>query len=100
MKLAILALAALFIGGAANAQNIRGREFRQQQRIGQGVRSGQLTPGETRVLEGREARLHRQIRRDRIDGGGLSPAERARIQREQNRMSNNIYRFKHNNRTF
>jgi hypothetical protein len=100
MKILILSLAALIIGGAANAQNIRGRELNQQGRIGQGIRSGQLTPGEARLAERREARLHREIRRDRVDGGGLSNAERSRITRQQNRMSNQIYRLKHNNRTF
>ena len=100
MKLMILTLAAVFIGGAANAQNIRGREVQQQNRIAQGIRSGTLTPGEAGALERREARLHGAIRRDRRDGFGLTLAERRRIGRQQNQLSNQIYRMKHNNRAF
>ena len=76
----------------ASAQNIARREVRQQQRIGQGVRSGELTGPETRALERREAALRRQIARNRVDGPGLTGVERARIERRQDRMSNQIYR--------
>jgi hypothetical protein len=77
---------------------IHKRQERQQQRIGQGVGSGQLTAGETARLERREARLNREVRHDRADGGGLSPHERAKIDRQQDRLSRQIYRDKHNRR--
>jgi hypothetical protein len=92
-------LGLLLVSATASAENrIHQRKENQQQRIGQGVESGQLTAGETARLEGRETRLNREIRRDRASGGGLSPHERAQIDRQQNRLSRQIYRDKHNNR--
>jgi hypothetical protein len=88
----------LMTAAAMAAGPIVQRQANQQARIAQGVRSGSLTAGETARLEHREAQLHREIRRDRIDGGGLSAAERAKINRQQNAMSNQIYRMKHNGR--
>jgi len=94
--MAILA-ALLGISLAAGAAEVDRREERQQDRIGQGVQSGQLTPGETANLERKEARINREIKRDRAaNGGTLTPAERRRINRQQNRVSRQIYRDKHN----
>jgi hypothetical protein len=59
------------------------------------VGTGQLTPRETIRLERQEARLNREIRRDRHDGGGLGLRERHKINRQQNRLSREIYRQKH-----
>jgi hypothetical protein len=77
------------------AGEIRNRRENQQDRIAQGVGSGQLTPRETARLEGREANLNRTIRRDRRSGGGLSVQERRQINRRQNQLSRDIYRQKH-----
>ena len=84
---------------AANAQNVGQRESNQQARIRQGVRSGQLTPGETRRLETREGRLN--FREDRMrarDDGHLSGRDRVALQRQENRDSRAIYRARHNGR--
>ncbi len=94
-KILTLTLMALTLTGSALAQNIAARERRQQNRIGSGIRSGQLTPREAARLERQEARLHARIRRDRRDGGGLSPTERARITERQDQLSRQIYRQKH-----
>ncbi len=76
---------------------IDAREQRQQQRIQQGINSGQLRPGEANRLERQQA--HIQATEDRMKAdGNLTRAERARLTRMQNRASNNIYRDKHNNR--
>jgi len=78
---------------------IRQREERQQQRIAQGVGSGQLTPRETAHLENREAAINREVRHDRQqNGGNLTNKEKARIDRQQNHVSRQIYRDKHNAR--
>ena len=78
---------------------INQRKENQQDRIAQGVRSGQLTAGETARLEGREAHINRQEARMRAaDNGHLTAADRAKINREQNRTSRAIYRDKHNGR--
>ncbi len=75
------------------------REFNQQQRIAQGVESGQLTAGETRNLESKEARINNEVRNDRAaNGGKLTAQEKAQVNRQQNRLSNQIYIDKHNNR--
>ena len=73
------------------------RQKNQQQRIKQGVRSGELTSKETVKLEKKEAGLHREIRKDRLDGGGLTPKERAKIEKKQDKLSREIAREKHDN---
>jgi hypothetical protein len=79
------------------AGEIWNRRENQQDRIAQGVRSGQLTARETSRLEGREANLNREIRHDRyVNGGNLTNNEKAQINRQQNRISGSIYRDKHN----
>ena len=81
---------------SAGAAEVDRRERRQQDRIADGVRSGELTPAETARLERKEARIDREIKRDRAaNGGTLTPAERRQINRQQNRLSRQIYREKH-----
>lgn len=106
----IAALAALFaITGAVMAQTqtqpqqtkktpvINHRQRTQQKRIVRGVKSGQLTRGETRSLERQQARIQRTKRRDKMmNGGKLTPKEKAHINRMQNRANRHIYRAKHN----
>lgn len=80
-------------------KTIRQRQENQQDRIANGVKSGQLTAGETAHLERNQARINHQIRADRqANGGKLTAQERAQITREQNRQSRQIYRDKHNNK--
>lgn len=91
-----LILAAALASGAS-AQVIKERRVNQQARIAQGVRSGQLTARETARLERQQARLGREIRRDRAaNGGTLTKREKARVNRQLNRESRRIYRMKHN----
>jgi hypothetical protein len=85
---------------AQPAGKIADRKENQQDRIAQGVKSGQLTAGETAHLENKEARINRETRNDRAaNGGKLTNAEKAKVNRQQNRVSKDIYRDKHNNRT-
>lgn len=75
------------------------RQNMQQQRIANGVRSGELTAGETRNLEGKEARINQQVHNDRVENGGrLNQQERQQVNREQNHVSNQINRDNHNDR--
>ena len=95
--------AALMLPAAAQTTNpatstpvIKQRKINQQRRIGNGVKSGQLTPRETAHLEHREAHINRETRRMKAaNGGTLTPAEKAKITRQQNRTSRAIYRQKH-----
>jgi hypothetical protein len=98
MKLvATAALVAVIIPAAGLAQDrtINERERHQQERIRQGVRSGELTRVEAARLERREAQIRLNEARARRSGGEFTPRERARIQRELNHSSRNIYRQKH-----
>jgi len=93
---AITVLGSLLFGTSAQAGEIRVRRERQQQRIAQGVASGQLTAREAARLEGGEARLNGEIRAMRRDNCGfLTPGERALVNRQQDRLSARIYREKH-----
>jgi len=72
------------------------RQRNQQERIAQGVKSGRLTPRETAHLEGREAAIHKEVHNDRAaNGGKLTGAEKAQVNRQENRTSRAIYRQKH-----
>jgi hypothetical protein len=76
------------------------RRENQQDRIAQGVKSGQLTPGETAKLEKQQQGINKQVAADRkANGGTLTASEKKQVNREQNRASRNIYRKKHNART-
>ena len=80
-----------------NAQTINQRRENQQDRIAHGINSGSLTAGEVARLESKEARLNHEIRDDREDHNGhLTKAERAQVNRQQNRLSKQIYHAKHN----
>jgi hypothetical protein len=73
------------------------RKENQQDRIAQGVKSGQLTAGETARMERKESNLNRETRTDRAaNGGKLTPGEKADVNRQQNRLSKDIYKDKHN----
>jgi len=79
--------------------SVNGRRFNQQQRIAQGIRSGEMTPGEAARVERREQNVNRQVAADRrANGGTLTPAERKNVNREQNRASREIYQEKHNDK--
>lgn len=89
-------------GRPANAgyNRVNDRQGNQQARIGQGVRSGQLTPRETGHLENKEAAIHQEVHQDRaVNGGHLTGQERAQVNHQQNQVSRDINRDKHNART-
>jgi hypothetical protein len=76
------------------------RRENQQDRIANGIRSGQLTAGETAKLENQQRGINQQVKADRAaDGGKLTPGEKKQINKEQNAASKNIYNKKHNART-
>lgn len=78
-------------------QTIQQRKENQQDRIAQGVQSGQLTAGETKNLETKETGLNKEERTMRSeDDGHLTAADRSKLNNQQNRLSNNIYDDKHN----
>lgn len=98
-KLLITALCmAALMPVAAQAGEVRNREVRQENRVYQGVQSGQLTRGEYDRLQNSEARVNDQRRNDLYhDDGHLTGAQYRQLNREENRLSNRIYVDKHNN---
>jgi hypothetical protein len=92
-----LLLSSMVFSSVGTAAEVDNREANQQGRIAQGVKSGQLTAGETAHLETREAHINNEIARDRAaNGGHLTAAERAKVNGQQDRTSGAIYRDKHN----
>jgi hypothetical protein len=76
------------------------RKENQQDRIANGVKSGQLTAGETAKLETKEAAINGETKADRAaNGGKLTAAEKAKINKQQNNLSKQIYKDKHNANT-
>src|SRR5256886_17173938 len=76
------------------------RKENQQDRIAQGVKSGQLTAGETANLETKEAAINGETKADRAaNGGKLTAAEKKQINGQQNQLSKQIYKDKHNANT-
>src|SRR5580692_10589432 len=76
--------------------DINQRKTDQQDRIAQGVRSGQLTAGETSHLETQEAGINKEERGMRAqDNGHLTKTDRQVIHAQQNQESRRIYRDKH-----
>lgn len=113
-SLIVLAVGGLMVAGPAAAQTqnagpgqvdpghprvnqVNRRETRQQNRIANGVKNGQLSPGETRRLERGEQRLHNNEKRDMAKNNGhLTKQDQRQLNRESNRMSKRIYHDKHN----
>jgi CRISPR/Cas system-associated endoribonuclease Cas2 len=86
--------------GHPRVNQVNKREQNQQNRIGNGVKSGQLTPGETRRLEHGEQRLQNNEKKDMAkDNGHLTKQDQRQLNREANHMSKRIYKDKHNAKT-
>ena len=104
MKIKILGsvlVAVLAITSIAQAQTrtpvINHREHRQERRINQGVRSGELTKNEAHRLRADEGKIRSDKRMAKSDGR-VTRGERQHLRREENRTSRAIYRKKHNDR--
>jgi len=97
-SLTLSLLAALFAAGTASAQTTGTevqRNVDQQQRIENGLQSGQLSTKETSQLEKGEQHIDR-MEANADKNGGPTAQQAAAIQKAQNRESNAIYRDKHN----
>jgi len=82
-----------------NPHPIQHRKHNQQARIHEGMKSGELTKGEAKHLEKQEHALNKEEREMRKENGGkLTAADRAKLNRQQNHLSKEIYKDKHNNK--
>jgi hypothetical protein len=75
--------------------NINRREYIQRNRIGEGIRSGELTRGEANRLINQQSRIESYEVRSRLDDGRLDRQERRRLDQMLDRSSRDIYREKH-----
>jgi hypothetical protein len=83
--------------GSANAPTVQQRAENQQDRIAQGVKSGELTPAEASNLETKEGAINEETRDMRqANDGHLTAADKAKINQQQNQLSKQIYQDKHN----
>jgi hypothetical protein len=115
-SLLVLAVCGLMVAGSASAQTtttsgagpgivdpghprvnqVNRREAKQQQRIGNGVKSGKLNSQQAAHLEKREASVQNREQKDMAKHNGhLTKAEQKGINRQQNRISKSIYKDKH-----
>jgi len=97
----VAVLAALAIAPAAYAQTTGSevqRNTNQQERIEQGLQSGQLNTKEAGKLERGESKVER-MQTNAMKDGTLSSAEKARIRKAQNAESSAIYKQKHDAQT-
>jgi len=92
-KMMISATMLLFLAAATWAQNatpgVANRQVNQQQRIKEGVKSGELTRREAVRLERQQACVQHQKKAAKADGV-VTRKERRQIHRSQNATSRNI----------
>jgi hypothetical protein len=85
---------------AGRNYNPNTREANQDQRIANGLRSGQMTSGEAARADRTQAKIDQQVHNDRAaNGGKLTGQEKQQINGEQNAASRQIYDEKHNGNT-
>jgi hypothetical protein len=82
----------------ANTPRIDQRQANQEQRIDQGIASGQLTQRETRRLEKEQAHINKVEDKAKADGT-VTAQERKRLTAMQNHSSRDIRRQKHDKQT-
>jgi hypothetical protein len=92
-----LSVATLLCGSAfadTAAEKDQQRDVNQQQRVEQGLQSGELSTKEAGRLEREQQHVDRMEARDLKDGH-MSAAEQLRLDKAQNATSADIYRQKH-----
>lgn len=80
------------------APRVTHRQINQQTGIKQGVKSGELTKGETLRLEKEQTEIQADKKAAKADGV-VTPQERRHVRREQNMANRDIRRLKNNERT-
>lgn len=83
---------------AQSTSNDVQRDVNQQQRIEQGLQSGSLNMREAAKLEKQETRVE-ITQKNALKDGTITPGEQTRIQNQQNAVSRDIARQKHDAQT-
>ncbi|WP_076068903.1 hypothetical protein [Sphingomonas montana] len=99
LMLAALGLTTVAAAAPADAQ-VNRRQYSQERRIDQGIRSGRITPREAARLQRNQGRINGAEQRMRASGGRLTYRERQRLDNRQDRASGRIYRQKNNRRRY
>jgi len=94
----LLSFAMTSLQAQTQTPKVTQQQVTQHKRIGQGVRSGELTRKETRELQRQQRSIHRNKKRAQSDGI-VTPRERVRLDARQKNASGNIYQKKHNDRS-
>lgn len=94
--LACMALTA--VAQTDSTKRIDKRQAKQERRIDQGQKSGQLTAKEAGRLDKGQARVQK-MEDKAIADGKVTKKERARIEQAQDRQSKKIYRERHDKQT-
>ena len=92
-----LAVATSSVMAQTQTPRVTKHQFKQEARIHNGVKSGELTRGEAVRLHAQQAKIKRDKKRARADGM-VTQRERTKLTREQNRANKNVYLKKHNHR--
>ena len=90
----VLAVASQLEAAGAGKGRFRNRQGRQRARIKGGVKDKSLTPKETTLAVGQQRRIQRHGKQAASDGK-VTPRERIRLEREQNRASRSIAKQRH-----
>lgn len=90
----VLGIAGLSFAAGTDTPRVDERQVKQQQRIDQGVQSGQITQKEADRLNAQQKRISDRETKMKSDGT-VTAKERARLHRQQERASKNIYKQKH-----
>lgn len=88
---ALLLLAALPLAASAQTGLIDQRQANQQKRIDEGIKKGELTTSEASRLQKKQQRIEKMEDRAKADGR-ISPEERRRIERAQDKQNHSIHR--------
>lgn len=84
----------LFLSPLAQARRNNNREARQEARINQGIKSGELTAHEAKKLERGQERIDEAQDKAMADGK-MTAKEKLKLEKMQDRQSRKIYRQKH-----
>jgi len=100
ITLQLLAMSVLTTAAWAQtpAEQDQQRDVNQQQRVEQGLQSGQLSTKEAGSLERQEQHVDNMESHD-LKNGSMSAGEQTRLNAAQNRVSGDIYADKHNGTT-
>lgn len=93
-QLFLVILATSMLALNAEARRDQRREVRQQGRIAEGVKSGELTKHEAKKLRKGQRKIDKMQKKDMADGV-MSPEEKERLEKAQDVQSKKIYRQKH-----